>query len=156
MGDLLAQLTRECTRPRYCFMLLTLLARVSNAQGAAGPYVRQDDRAIPIRNWLCEALIPLAQRDPRRAALEERVRDELIVEQGLRDNPATVDAAVAAEVRRRVRRSGLSNVSRAISELVHAGLVRRHYAGYRVDHHNRGGQRQAVYTLAPEVLAALA
>jgi len=31
--------------------------------------------------------------------------------------------------------------------MVAAGLLRRHYQGYRVDHHNRGAQRQAVYTL---------
>jgi hypothetical protein len=43
-----------------------------------------------------------------------------------------------------------------VSELVRAGLVRRHYQGYRVDHVNRGAQRNAVYTIVPEVRRALA
>ncbi|MFT3965221.1 MAG: hypothetical protein QM690_05015, partial [Sphingobium sp.] len=58
-----------------------------------------------------------------------------------------VDARVEEEVKLRVRASGKANLSRAVSELVAAGLLRRHYQGYRVDHHNRGAQRQAVYTL---------
>ncbi|OUC54525.1 hypothetical protein CA262_06355 [Sphingobium sp. GW456-12-10-14-TSB1] len=33
--------------------------------------------------------------------------------------------------------------------LVRAGILHRHYQGYRVDHHNRGTQRQAFYTLSP-------
>ena len=55
----------------------------------------------------------------------------------------------------RVRRSGRCNVSRAVSELVRAGLVRRHYEGWRVDHHNRGARREAVYTLLPDTMRAL-
>ncbi|MAM38210.1 MAG: hypothetical protein CL949_06820, partial [Erythrobacter sp.] len=51
------------------------------------------------------------------------------------------------EVQVRVRASGKTNLSRAASELVKAGLLKRHYQGYRVDHLNRGAQRQAVYTL---------
>jgi hypothetical protein len=35
---------------------------------------------------------------------------------------------------------------------VNAGLLRRHYQGYRVDHRNRGGQRHAVYTLIGDAL----
>ena len=35
-----------------------------------------------------------------------------------------------------------------VSGLVRAGLLKRHYEGYRVDHDNRGAQRQAFYILA--------
>lgn len=62
---------------------------------------------------------------------------------------------IDAEVRNRVRESGRSNVSRAVSELVRAGLLTRHYQGYRVDHQNRGAQRQEVYTITPEARSAL-
>jgi len=62
-------------------------------------------------------------------------------------DPAAARAAVDDEVRDRVRASGKTNLSRAMSELVRAGLIRRHYQGYRVDHHNRGAQRHVVYTL---------
>jgi predicted transcriptional regulator len=60
-----------------------------------------------------------------------------------------------AEVRERVRASGMTSISRAVSELVRAGLLKRHYQGYRVDHENRGAQRQAVYTIPPFVRGAL-
>jgi predicted transcriptional regulator len=62
---------------------------------------------------------------------------------------------VRETVEQRLRHSALTNVSRAVSELVRAGLVRRHYQGYRVDHHNRGAQRQAVYSVTEEALRAL-
>ena len=72
--------------------------------------------------------------------------------------PGDPDAAsrlVEQVVLERVRRSGRCNVSRAVSELVRAGLVRRHYEGWRVDHHNRGARREAVYTLLPDTMRAL-
>ena len=65
----------------------------------------------------------------------------------LSGDAAADEAAVQDEVRARVRASGKTNLSRAASELVKAGLLKRHYQGYRVDHLNRGAQRQAVYTL---------
>jgi len=42
-----------------------------------------------------------------------------------------------------------------VSELVRAGLVKRHYQGFRVDHHNRGAKRQAVYVVTDPVMRAL-
>jgi hypothetical protein len=101
-----------------------------------------------LRDWLCDALTPMGRRDPRRLALEARVRDELAAEGSLPAAPAAAAALIEREVRERVRASGKTNVSRAVSELVRAGLLHRHYQGYRVDHHNRGAQRQAVYTLS--------
>ena len=68
----------------------------------------------------------MARRDPRRIALTERVRVELEGQAGLpKDSKAAVDAIDLA-VRLRVRASGRCNVSRAVSELVRAGLVRRY------------------------------
>src|SRR3546814_15698158 len=58
----------------------------------------------------------------------------------------------AEEMRARIRTAGKGNLSRAVSELMNAGLLRRHYQGYRVDHRNRGGQRHAVYTLIGDAL----
>ena len=63
---------------------------------------------------------------------------------------------IDTEVRGRLRQSGRSNISRAVSDLVRAGLVRRHYQGYAVDHHNRGAQRQAVYQVTDLARRALA
>ena len=71
------------------------------------------------------------------------------------DDAEQAARAIDNEVRERVRRSGRCNVSRAVSDLVRAGLVRRHYQGYRVDHHNRGAQREAVYTITEAAARAL-
>lgn len=144
---LLDQLSHCCSRPRYAFMLLTLIADVAKPDGSAGPMVRVGKALIPLRDWLCDALTPMGHRDPRRMALVERVREELRKEERLTGDAAVDEALVQDEVRTRVRASGKSNLSRAASELVKAGLLKRHYQGYRVDHLNRGAQRQAVYTL---------
>ncbi|MCI4591845.1 hypothetical protein MOK15_17315 [Sphingobium sp. BYY-5] len=145
---LLDQLSHCCSRPRYAFMLLTLIADVARPDGSAGPLVRAGEGLVPLRDWLCDALTPMGHRDPRRMALVERVREELGKE-GRLSNEAAADAIlVQDEVRARVRASGKTNLSRAASELVKAGLLKRHYQGYRIDHLNRGAQRQAVYTLS--------
>lgn len=144
---LLDQLSHCCSRPRYAFMLLTLIADVARPDGSAGPMVRVGKALVPLRDWLCDALTPMGHRDPRRMALVERVREELRKEERLTGDAAVDEALVLDEVRTRVRASGKTNLSRAASELVKAGLLKRHYQGYRVDHLNRGAQRQAVYTL---------
>lgn len=153
---LLDQLSHCCSRPRYAFMLLTLIADVARPDGSAGPMVRVEDALIPLRDWLCDALTPMGHRDPRRMALVERVRDELRKTHRLSGDNVADEALVQDEVRMRVRASGKTNLSRAASELVKAGLLKRHYQGYRVDHLNRGAQRQAVYTLTGRARALVA
>lgn len=155
LPGVLERLTAVCERPRYSFMVLNLIAQASTGTGSAGPYVRSGDRRVPVREWLCMALAPMAQRDPSRAKIAERVRRDLKAEGTLPRDEEEAARVVEEHVCRRVRASGLTNVSRAVSELVRAGLVRRHYQGYRVDHHNRGAQRQAVYTVTDETLKAL-
>lgn len=128
-------------------MLLTLIADAARADGSAGPEVQVGKALVPLRDWLCDALTPMGHRDPRRMALVERVREELGRDARLSGDAVADEALVQDEVRARVRTSGKTNLSRAASELVKAGLLKRHYQGYRVDHLNRGAQRQAVYTL---------
>jgi hypothetical protein len=89
----------------------------------------------------------MGARDPRRVALTERVRSDLILEDRMPEDPEHAAQVIEDEVRARVRASGKSNLSRAVSELVGAGLLRRYYKGYAIDHENRGGQRHAVYVL---------
>lgn len=155
MAAILDLLTQTCTRPRYNFMILNLIAEASDGTGSAGPHVRDGKRLIPIRDWLTDAMMPVARRDPRRLALAERVRAELERSGAIPADRAAADALIDAEVRLRLRKSGKTNISRAVSELVRAGLLKRHYQGYRVDHHNRGAQRQAVYTLTDDARRAL-
>jgi hypothetical protein len=142
-------------RPRYTFMVLNLIARAAGKTNSAGPYVYEDGRAIPIRDWLSDALLPMAQRDVRRIAIVTQIRAELEDQGRLPDDPQLAKDAIANEVRNRLRHSGRTNVSRAVSDLVRAGMIRRHYQGYRVDHPNRGAQREAVYTIAQEVRGAI-
>lgn len=116
---------------------------------------KNKDGPVPVRDWLCDALTPMAQRRPQRLALVDGVRSELARAGILPADASQARSLIDAEVKNRVRRSGRSNVSRAVSELVRAGLLTRHYQGYRVDHQNRGTQRQAVYTITPEARSAL-
>ncbi|MFT3968315.1 MAG: hypothetical protein QM690_20785, partial [Sphingobium sp.] len=116
ISALLDRLARSSTRPRYAFMLLNLIAEAARPDGSAGPLVADGGGLLPLRDWLCDALTPMGGRDPRRLALAERVREELAV-QG-----PVMDAQVEEEVKLRVRASGKANLSRAVSELVAAGL----------------------------------
>ena len=149
MPGLLEVLAHSSARPRYAFMVLNLIAKAAGPNGSAGPLIVNEGKKVTVRDWLCDALAPMGHRDPRRQALQERVRGELEGKGVLPSDPAEAERAIDSEVRLRVRVSGKTNVSRAVSDLVRAGLLFRHYQGYRVDHHNRGGQRQAVYTLSP-------
>lgn len=155
MPSVVERLAVVSSRPRYAFMVLSLIARAAGQGGRAGPYVIEQGHAIRLRDWLCDALSPMAGRDPKRMALVQQVRTELEGAGALPDDPLEFSRAVDDAVRSRVRASGRCNVSRAVSELVHAGLVRRHYQGWRIDHQNRGARREAVYTLTPFALQAL-
>jgi len=144
-------------RPRYTFMVLNLIAKAARGNsGSAGPYVDTEEEArVPLRDWLCDSLVPMAKRDARRLMIVEEVKASLADQGALPDDAEEAAKAIDTEVRERVRRSGRCNVSRAVSDLVRAGLVRRHYQGYRVDHHNRGAQREAVYTITEAAARAL-
>lgn len=147
MAALLDMLAHASTRPRYAFMVLSLIAEVADANGEAGPFVRRDRQQHTLRDWLCDSLAPMGGRDPRRMALAARVQADMAATGTLPADAGQSAAMVDQELRDRIRTSGKTNLSRAVSELVAAGLLRRYYAGYAVDHPNRGGQRNAVYVL---------
>lgn len=147
MAALLDTLAHASTRPRYAFMVLSLIAEVANADGEAGPFVRRERQQHTLRDWLCDSLAPMGGRDPRRMALAARVEADLLGSGTLPKDARQSAAVIEQELRDRIRASGKTNLSRAVSELVGAGLLRRYYAGYAVDHANRGGQRNAVYVL---------
>lgn len=155
LPDLVERVSRVSKRPRYVLLILNLIAKAAGENGSLGPYVRSQDDLVPVRDWLCQALAPLANRDCRRRAMIAAIRSELMAQadasKGASDLAQRQDEAIEA----RILRSGRTNVSRAVSDLVRAGLLRRHYQGYRVDHPNRGAQREAVYTVPPDVRRAL-
>jgi hypothetical protein len=145
---LLDQLAHASTRPRYAFMVLGLIAELARPDGSAGPIVMRNGTSILLRDWLCDALTPMGCRDPKRQALAKRIRDELKSASRLPEDHCAAEVLVEDEIRERVRSSGKTNLSRAVTELVKAGLLSRHYQGTFVDHRNRGAQRHVVYTLA--------
>lgn len=156
MSDLVERVSRISKRPRYVLLTLELIAKATGENGSLGPYVRKGADRVPVRDWLCQTLAPLANRDCRRAAMIATVRSELTTKPDSSESAAELVRRQDEEIAARILRSGRTNVSRAVSDLVRAGLVRRHYQGYRVDHRNRGAQREVVYTIAPEVRSALA
>lgn len=147
----LERLAGVSARPRYTYMVLNLIARAAGQTDSAGPYVREAGVVTPVRDWLTAALMPMAQRDARRRVVVAQVRADLEHRNVLPTDPQLAEQAISEEVRARILRSGRTNVSRAVSDLVRAGLIRRHYQGFRIDHQNRGAQREAVYTIAPAV-----
>ena len=155
-SDLVERISSVSKRPRYALLVLNLIARTAGSNGSLGPYVQGDHGAVPVRDWLCQALAPLAQRDCRRMAMIEAVRSEILSNDPPCPDAMEIDHHIEQAIQARILRSGRTNISRAVSDLVRAGLLRRHYQGYRVDHPNRGAQREAVYTILPEVRNLLA
>lgn len=147
MAALLDCLAQSSSRPRYAFMVFSLIAEVTKPSGEAGPFVQRSGETLTLRDYLSESLMPMGARDPRRLAITAKVRSDLIRKKHLPCNETEAAELIEREVRQRVRASGKTNLSRAVSELVKAGLLRRYYKGFLVDHENRGGQRHAVYIL---------
>ena len=153
--DVVSSIAAVSKRPRFTYMVLTLIMKAADGKGEAGPYVVEAGRRLRIRDWLADAVFAMAQRDPKRIAIVDAVRVELVARGEMPLDPAEAAQVLDEVVRERVKGSSLSSISRAVSELVQAGLVRRYYAGYRVDHENRGAQREAVYVIPDGVRRAL-
>lgn len=153
LGAIYAALGACSTRPRYAFLVLELIAEVAGGDGVAGPFVRTPTGAITLRDWISSQLMPLCHRNIRRGALRTRLAETLAPQ--LTGDPRHDDPLIDEEFTQHLGKIGRANVSRAVSDLVKAGLVRRHYAGYCTDHINRGGRRHAVYVLEAGTLAVL-
>jgi DNA-binding transcriptional ArsR family regulator len=153
LGHVIALLAEHSKRPRYAFLVLQLIADAIDGRGRAGPFIRRGNISYTIRDWLVAGLMPLSSRDGRREAMRERVAAQVAAQ--LTGDPKHDQAVIAHELGEQARNVGRQNVSRAISDLVKAGLVTRHYAGYATNHVNRGAGRHAVYILSPLALETL-
>lgn len=153
VGGIYAVLAAVSNRPRYAFLVLQLVAEVADGRGQAGPLVCQGAEPALLREWLSTQLLPLSEQNSRRSALRARVTAALADQ--LTGEAAADVARIDQAVEEQVQAVGRANVSRAISDLVRAGLVSRHYAGYATNHPNRGGGRHAVYVVSPGVLRLL-
>lgn len=156
MPALVERIMTVSPRPRYTLIVLNLLAKAADSAGVAGPYVVDEGHRVPVRDWLGKAMMPMALRHHRRQAIRRSLVADLKARDAMPDNADDVEVLLDRLMSDLLRLSARCSVSRAVSDLLRAGLVRRHYQGYRVDHANRGAQREAVYTLVPEVRAALA
>ncbi|OYZ43440.1 MAG: hypothetical protein B7Y31_03910, partial [Novosphingobium sp. 16-62-11] len=94
MSILLDCLAQVSSRPRYAFMVLSLIAEVADPHGEAGPFVRRGNQTQTLRDFLCDSLAPMGGRDPRRIALAERVKSDLILEDRMPTDPAAAAALV--------------------------------------------------------------
>ncbi|MCH8686487.1 hypothetical protein [Pedomonas mirosovicensis] len=153
VGRIVSTLAEVSRRPRYAFMVLNLISEVAGPDGKAGPFVKTASGAVALRDWLSDNLAPLAHDERRRADLRRRLMAAMKNE--LPDDPEEAERLVETAMRERIRASGKTNVSHAVSDLVRAGLVKRHYEGWVRNHVNRGAQRHAVYVIDGDVLAAL-
>jgi len=155
LPDIVRVIAEHSARPRYTFMVLDLIARVARPNGEAGPLIRDGHALVPIREWLAATVALSSTRRHQRRDTVAKVQASLAAAGELPADPAEAERVVAAQVSERIRDTGMTAISRAVSELVCAGLIERHYQGFLVDHENRGAQRHAVYTITPAVRAAL-
>lgn len=153
VGTILDELSEASSRPRYAFAVLALLAEQAGPGGKAGPFIVDDDERLSLREYIGKRLARLSGRDHRRKALERRVRAEMADK--LPDDLIEAQKLVDQAVSERVRASGANNFSRVVGELEKAGYIARYYEGYRTPHTNKGGCRNLVCVLDPDVSAAL-
>lgn len=153
VGQILDHLSDVCSRPRYAFAVLNLLAEQAGPGSIVGPFIKEDGEVLTLRAWIGKRLSRLSGRGERRRKIEQRIRKQLAGT--LPDDLFEAQKIVDAAVDQHVRATGADNFSRVISELEKAGYVSRFYAGYRTNHQNRGGLRNLVCVLDADVSAAL-
>ena len=152
--QILDRLSDVSSRPRYAFMILHLLAEQAGPGGKAGPIVTDEDQErLTLRDYIGKRLSRMSGRDRRRKQLEARVRAELADK--LPDDLFEAQQIVDRQVAERAKLVGADNFSRVVGELERAGYLTRFYQGYRKNHQNRGGLRNLVCVLDPDVTAAL-
>ena len=154
VAKIMDRLHESSTRPRYAYMVLSLLAERAGPGGRIGPDIVDDDEeCLTLRDFVGKRLARMSGYRTRRRRIEERVRAELASK--LPDDLFEAQAVIDRHVEERVRLASAANFSRVLTELEKAGFVNRFYQGYRTNHANRGGQRHLVCVLDGDVSAAL-
>ncbi len=154
VSNILDHLATTSTRPRYAFAVLALLAEQAGPTGKTGPFITDEDQEkLSLREYIGKHLARMSGRDNRRKQLERRIREEL--QDKLPEDLFEAQRIVDQAVHERVRATGADNFSRIVGELEKCGYIARYYEGYRTPHSNRGGLRNLVCVLDPDVSAAL-
>src|SRR3546814_12015244 len=130
-------------RPLYTVMVLDLMSRVSLANGQAGQLVLDGEALVPIREWLATAIAPGGARYHQRRATAGKVRAALAAKGELPADTAEAERIVEAPVSERIRDTGMTASSRAVSGPVRAGLYERHRQGLLVAAETGWGQPRA-------------
>jgi hypothetical protein len=152
VGDILDRLSETSKRPRYAFMVLTLLVEQAGPGYKTGPFIREGGAALPLREWLGDRLARMSGRDRRRRCLTEKLVSQMTdLPEDLFERQRFIDQKVAEHV----RATGADNASRVMGELEQCGFLKRHYEGIFTNHENRGGKRHLVCLLDGDAVAAL-
>jgi hypothetical protein len=106
LPDLVDRIAAVTRRPRYALLVLELIAREAGPNGSLGPYVHSEEGRVPVRDWLCQKLAPLAKRDCRRRAMVEAARNDVMATARADSDPADLERACEARVQERIIRSG--------------------------------------------------
>src|SRR3546814_20026475 len=104
-------------------MLLNLIAQVAGPDGSAGPWVRRNDGLVSLRDWLCDALTPMAQRGPRSITLAERVESDLARNELIPGDQEKSPGLHEGQMRHTICTAAQRPPSRAVSEMGNAGLL---------------------------------
>jgi len=132
LGVIFDRLSVHSRRPRFAFMVLNLLSEAADSRGRAGPLVTHNGETLPVRLWLGGTLARMGENHRRRADMRRRVAT--MIEQAAEPDEGQVVTPPTEEdldkaVQERARVTSGANVSRAVSDLVKCGLVKRAYAG---------------------------
>ncbi|HEY4545584.1 MAG TPA: hypothetical protein VIG90_04035 [Pedomonas sp.] len=153
VGKILEKLTTVSKRPRQTFVILNLISEVAGPDGRAGPWIEIDGKPMAIRDWLGIQLLPLMAKNRARQELRQRLRTTMKDE--LPPDPEAAEKLIEQVVRERALQTNKTIISRAVTDLEAAGMIKRQYEGYLRPHVNRGAQRHAVYIVNAETRAAL-
>lgn len=146
-------LAKASRRPRYAFLVLQLIAELADERGQAGPFVESKGKVVLLRDWLCDQMLPISEQPVRRSALRARVVASLA--ETLTGDDQSDAKRIEQAIDEQIRAVGRANVSRAVTELVKAGIMSRFYSGYATNHANQGGGRNVVYVVEQTVLEML-
>lgn len=158
----LTNILNHTDRPLLARDIINRMLGLASSRGEVGPYIHIDDEEVPVRLALAElVMLQNIHKRPNqklRAICKEEAKQEAashFERTGEMMDPEDVISRID-EIARERRIKNMSNkISEVIGFLKRSGFVSVHYHGKRVPHHNRGGERVAVYTIAPQVIHKL-
>lgn len=156
--DIYSTIHSHCKRPAVAMRIVHVLGAIVDDNGSVGPVVSFRGEDMCVREALARlmrARDSYQDRTDKTAAAARAYVTEARRGKGESLEGDEFEAAVEAEVENRQIRTVMKNLSSTMTDLEAAGLVKRHYMGNFTGHPNRGGHRNAVYSLSKTAQAAL-